>query len=614
MSQMVHLMPSTTNAENAMPGSIRKPIAAGLAAGLLALGLAACGSSSSSDSPAGSAIKVAKGIQTPLIEAQGDGKRGGTLTVLDHEDFEHLDPGQAYFSLDYEIVYAVQRPLYSNRPNTLGAPIPDMASGPAEISADGKTITIHIRHGVHFSPPVNREVTSADVAYAIERGANPNVANPYFHAYFASLEGAEHANGGPFPGITTPDRYTIVFHLTEAKAQIVAEALALPLSAPVPEEYASQFDAKKPSEYGNYQVATGPYMLKANADGKVLGVGYQPGKSATLVRNPNWNPSTDFRPAYLDQIDVNIGGDPAVIGRQVLEGTSMVQNDTPAQPIVKLAYQQFPRQLEISPGAGEAYVSVDNKHGPFTNLDLRKAFWAALDRTAMNKARGGELVSNVATHFLYPEIPGFDDAGGLVGPKADYNEHPEGDIAIAEKYVKLAGYPSGKYTGTKTLQIVGATGSPDAEDAEIVNQTLKNLGFKTKFNLVDKSVMYEKFCGVPAEQIDVCPSVGWVADFGDPQAVLDVTFNGKHIEPSGNANYGQVDIPEVNKAMEAAEPIVGTTARAAAWANIDRELVAQAVAVPYDWEKEPNIESKNVDGVGNLWNAGSWNYAFTSLK
>ena len=77
-----------------------------------------------------------------------------------------------------------------------------------------------------------------------------------------------------------------------------------PLSAPVPEEFAKKYDAKKPTEYGNYQVATGPYMFKSNAAGKVLGVGYQPGKSATLVRNPNWNPATDSRPAYLNQIDI----------------------------------------------------------------------------------------------------------------------------------------------------------------------------------------------------------------------------------------------------------------------------------------------------------------------
>ncbi len=170
-------------------------------------------------------------------------------------------------------------------------------------------------------------------------------------------------------------------------------------------------------------------MLKSDSAGKVLGVGYQQGKSATLVRNPNWNASTDSRPAYLDQIDVQIGGDTTVIGRQVLEGSGMVQNDTPAQSIVKLAYEKFRSQLEISPGAGDHYIAVDNKQGPFANINVRKAFWAALDRDAMNKARGGgELVTNVMTHFIYPEIPGFEAAGGLKGPQADYNDYPQGDI------------------------------------------------------------------------------------------------------------------------------------------------------------------------------------------
>src|ERR1035438_10101974 len=140
-----------------------------------------------------------------------------------------------------------------------------------------------------------------DVAYAIERSANPNVENPYFEAYFSSLVGFKEAHGGPFPGITTPTKHTIVFYLSEPKGQIVAGALVLPLSAPVPEEYAKKYDAHKPTEYGNYLVATGPYMFKSNAAGKVLGVGYEPGKSATLVRNPSWRASTDYRPAYLNR-------------------------------------------------------------------------------------------------------------------------------------------------------------------------------------------------------------------------------------------------------------------------------------------------------------------------
>ncbi len=590
----------------------RALIAGGLAAAL-ALGLAACGSGSGTVSGA-SGIKAPPGVRTPQSESLTGGIRGGTLTVLNHEDFEHLDPGQAYFSVDYEAIYATQRPLYSYKPNTFAAPTPDMASGPPEISSNRETVTVHIRSGVRFSPPVNREVTSADVAYAIDRGANPNVPNPYFSTYFGSLVGASTAKGGPIPGITTPNKYTIVFHLSEPKAPILAAALVLPLTAPVPEEFARKYDAHSPTEYGNYLVATGPYMFKSNSEGKVLGVGYEPGKSATLVRNPNWNPATDFRPAYLNQIDIQIGGDPNVIGRQVLEGSDMVENDEIAQLTVQLAYEHFRSQLEISAGAGTNYISVNSHHGPFTNVNLRKALWAALDRVAMNKARGGELVTNVMTHFLYPEIPGFEQAGGLKGPQFDYNDYPEGNAAVAAKYMRLAGYPSGKYTGGATLQIVGATGSPDAQDVEIVNQTLQNLGFKTKLSLVEKSVMYEKYCGTPSEEIDVCPSVGWAADFGDPQAVLDVPFNGNHIESTNNNNYGQFNDPAINRAMAAAELVVGTQARAEAWAKIDRELVAQAAAVPFAWDKQPNIESKDVDGVGDVWNLGAWDYSYTSLK
>ncbi len=587
-------------------------------AGVAALLLAACGSSSSSStsssSSSGSSSVSTGGFQSPTTQSLS-GKKGGTLVVLNESDFEHLDPGIAYYSVDYEVVFATQRPLYSNKPNTATENTPDMAEGPAEISPDLKTITVKLKPGIHFSPPVNREVTSEDVAYAIERGANPNVANPYIQSYFASIEGMPKATGGPIPGITTPNKHTIVFKLTEPKGQLVADALVLPLTAAVPKEYAEKFDKHKPSDYADHQVATGPYMLKNNAAGEVLGIGYVPGKSATLVRNPNWNPATDYRPAYLNEIQIKIGGTDAVIGRQVLESSDDVENDAQvAQSIIRLAAEKYKSQLSISPGAGSHYIGVNNKVGPFSNIDLRKAFWAALDRTAMDKARGGELVTNVMTHFIYPTIPGFEQAGGLKGPQVDYNMYPEGNKAVAEKYIKLAGYPSGKYTGGQVVDIVGATGSPTQQDAEIVDQTLKNLGFTTKFTVVEPATMYAKYCSVPKEEITVCPSVGWIADFADPQTVLNITFNGTTITSTGNVNWSQTDNPKINEAMKAAELVAGKTARATAWAKIDTELVEYAAAIPFDWDKQGNIEGNNVAGVGDLWDIGEWDYDYTSLK
>jgi peptide/nickel transport system substrate-binding protein len=586
--------------------------AAVLMGGMLTLVLAACGSSSNSSS---NAPQLKEG-ESPSGQQLYGKKHGGVLRVYDHDDFQHMDPGEAYFVVDYTVIYATQRPLYSYKPNTATQLSPDLASSMPVISNGGKTVTVYIRHGVHFSPPVNREVTSSDVAYAIERGANPKVANAYFKPYFGDIVGAASANGGPISGIETPNPYEIVFHLTEPTASLLSGALSLTLSAPVPPEFAKPLDAKSPTTYGTeYIVATGPYMLKSDLKtGKFLGIGYQPGKSATLVRNPNWNPSTDFRPAYLDEIQINIGGEPPVIGRQVLQGTNTVQNDSPAQSIVKEAYEHYPQQITFTPGSGTYYAALNNVHGPFRNIDLRKAVWAALDREAIVKARGGPLVASPMTHFLYPSVEGYEQSGGAAGPKVDYNEHTEGDMAVAEKYIKLAGYPSGRYTGGATLQVVGSTESPAEEMAQIVNSTLEKLGFKTHLSIVEQATMYSKYCGVPKQEIDVCPNVGWARDFADPQTVLYVPFWGPGIVPENNANWGQVNNAQINAAMDKAALVVGAQPRAAAWAKIDDMLVEQAVAAPEVFADQAQIKGTEVAGVNQVWNSGSWDYSFTSLK
>src|SRR5262249_12125644 len=152
-------------------------------------------------------------------------------------------------------------------------------------------------------------------------------------------------------GIQTPNSSTIVFHMTKPGSTLLIQVLTLPLSAPVPASFAAPLDRHSPTSYGaTYLVATGPYMVKADATGKITGVGYAAGDSITLVRNPNWSPSTDYRPAYLDQINVRIGGSAIAIGEQVLRGTSAVELDYPPETIVKQAYRSYPSQVSFTYG------------------------------------------------------------------------------------------------------------------------------------------------------------------------------------------------------------------------------------------------------------------------
>ncbi len=604
--------------------------------GLLAAGISACGSSSSSKSStsAGSssqnpAVKTLplKPGENPVGQQLLGKKKGGTLTVLSNGDFEHLDSGSAYYALDYGIVQATDRPLFSYPPNSASTLRPDLATAiPTNqnggITDGGKTVTVHIRTGVHFSPPVNREVTAQDVAFALERGANPNVGNAYWPAYFgagspAPLVGSTSPKykGGPLPGIQTPNTTTIVFHLMKPGAPVLISALSLPLSAPLPASFVAPLDKHAPTTYGtNYLVATGPYMIQANAQGKIQGIGYQPGKSEALIRNPNWNPKTDFRPAYLDKINFSIGGDSTVIGQQTLKGSDLVMLDTPPQAVVKQAYQQYPSQITFTPGSGDHYLTLDTQAGVFKNVNIRRAIYAALDRAAIVKARGGSLVAQPGTHFIYPGSLGFAQAGGFPGPQVPWNKNVNGDLKVAEQYMKAAGYPSGKYTGSQTAQVVYGSGGNGPAIAQIVQAAATSIGLKVKVSGVDQSTMYSKYCGVPKQEIDACPTAGWIRDFADPLSILYPTFYGPTIVPTNNSNWSQQNDPAINAAMQKAALVLDPAAHNQAWANVDKMLVDNAVAVPEDFDNQPDIESKNVAGVDMLWNEGLWDFSFTSLK
>ena len=118
--------------------------------------------------------------------------------------------------------------------------------------------------------------------------------------------------------------------------------------------------------------------------------------------------------------------------------------------------------------------------------------------------------------------------------------------------MKAAGYGAGKYTGSATVQVVGANNGNSPAIVQLVNTDLTQLGFHTHVSLVDQSVMYAKYCGVPKQEIDVCPSGGWLRDFADPLTVLYVPFYGPAIVPTNNSNFGQVNNPQINAAIQKA--------------------------------------------------------------
>jgi peptide/nickel transport system substrate-binding protein len=583
------------------------------AAGLLAAAIlapAACGDDDH-DARTSATAAGAPGAATPAP------RRGGTLTMLAASDVDFLDPGRTYYAIGYQVAYATQRTLYGYRPGDPAHAIPDLATGPAHVSADGRTITVRIRRGVRFSPPVDREVTSKDIAYAFSRFFSANLGGQYT-SYFGDLVGApRRPTDGPRPvrGIETPDPQTIVFHLRRATAPTFVAALVMQVTAPVPEEYARPFDARSPSTYNTHVVATGPYMVRNDAQGRT--VGYRPGKSIDLVRNPNWRRATDIRPGWLDHIRMRTNAtDANLAARQVLDGSHMVLDANPPPPILKRVYERQPGQAAQVPSGGYRWLPFTTTVKPFDDLNVRKAVLAGFDREAARRARGGRVAGPIATHFLPPGIPGFEEAGGLRGPGVDYlaADKPGGDPALAAAYLRKAGYPSGRYTGKETFLLIGPTGEPNKGVALVAQQELEQLGFRTRLRLVPEDAAIVDWCQNPRKKVVMCAGgIGWYRDFADPQGMLQPVFDGAAIEQGpGNTNLAQLHDPRIDAAMRRAVTLRGAE-RARAWGAIDRMVVAAAPGIPFAWDTSTLVRSKDVAGVANAYFDG-WDFAYSSLR
>ena len=588
----------------------------------LAMFVAACGGNDNNNGGGGGSKTAA--VQTKVAQ----GKKGGALTYLAAGDVDYLDTGQTYYTFGYMVAYATNRTLYSFKPTDSVTPVPDLATGPPEISADNKTITVHIKPGVKFAPPVNRVVTTKDIKYAFERAFSKEVPSGYAGAWFSSIVGTpDKPNSGdikPISGIETPDDQTIVFKLKDASAPLVAQALVMPITVPVPEEYASKWDTSTPSKFDQYQSFTGPYMVKNDpTTGKVTG--RVPGKAISIVRNPNWDAKTDYRPAYLDAINIEEGNDDlATASRRALNGTSTVCCDAGSPPaqVLKQALAHQSGQIEFVPSGGTRYIAFDTKVAPFDNVNIRKAIIASSDRDALRLTRGGKVLGDIASGWIPPGLPGFDEAGGLKqNADLDYLANPAGDPAVAKRYMLAAKQddPSlpidagGKWTGGEKVLTIATNADPGKKTAEVFQGQMEQLGFKLNFRIVPQDTLYTKFCGVPKQKVAICPNVGWFKDFSDPQAMLDATFNGNNILQQGNVNWPQLDVPAINDAMKAASTTPVGADRNKAWAKIDHMIAEQAPALPYIWDKSASVGSKNVVQVINTYSTAH-DLSYTSLK
>jgi peptide/nickel transport system substrate-binding protein len=551
--------------------------------------------------------------------SESGAQAGGTLKVLDTAGgVDSLDPGYWYYQSDYqELGNTTQRQLYGWKPDET-KPTPDLAEALPEVSNGGKTVTVKIKPGIKYSPPLqNQTVTAADIKYALERCFLPQVGNGYINVYFDTIEGVEDYKSGKakeISGIETPDDQTLVLNTTKPSGILAdGSALGMPCTVPVPKSYAQKYDKGKTSTYGDHQVFTGPYMVENDGKGKVTG--YEPSKKLTLVRNPSWDKDTDFKPAYFDRIEETCCTDATVAARKTLTGQGYLSGDYAAPPVavLKQALSSRKDQITVEPSGGNRYISLNTTVKPLDNVNVRRAISAVIDRTALRQTRGGPTLGTTATHFLPPGIAGYEEAGGVEGPGFDFASNAKANVAVAKQYMEKAGYEGGMYDGPPILTIADNE-SPAKETAEAFQQQVRAIGLDLQFREVPHATMLQKFCQVPDSNVGICPNLGWGQDFFSAQSMIDPLFNGKNIVPSGNVNTAEVNDPKLNAQIEKAKQVTDPKKAAQAWADLDKEVTDQVYFIPWLWDNNIGLQSKSMNGVSSAFNSGAFDFAFSSFE
>jgi peptide/nickel transport system substrate-binding protein len=586
--------------------------------------------------------------------APGGTYRSATQNMANTNQF---DPVGEYYGYAWGIYQQMLlRGLY-NYDHIAGAqgdvPQPDLATGAPQVSSDGLTYTFTIRNNVKWGPPLSRVVTTKDIEYAFERINDADLVAQYGTYYYGVIKGMTGQVKGikPVSGISTPNDTTIIFHLEKPTGDFLYR-LALPATYAVPKEVAGCFTT--PNKYGYYLVSDGAYMIygadQQNASScstlKPL-AGINMDKGITIVRNPNFDPSTED-PAmysnYLDgfqlAVDSSVDDIYAKIESGDLDG-NYAGDLAPATVEQKYATTASLQQY-VHSDAGDRtwYITMNLLAPPFDDPHVRAAVEYIVDRAQLVKLYGGKLHAVVGTTVEPPTV---------LPNTATYNPYPSannnGDLTQAENQIKQSKYDPG-HTGQCTAaqcsgwELLGRSDSPWKDLNPVLVADLQKIGLNPVLKQVNSTAQTNTLYAVK-KLIPMSLGEGWGKDFASPfgfdfevfnsagvfgcTAAVNISLVGISqslaqecgVGPQYNAalsNYPDHQLPSIDAKMNQCGALQGDALNSC-YADLDKYLMETAIAwVPWAWGQNLTITSNYVTQYVFDQNAGTPSLAHMAVS
>ncbi|HEY5258318.1 MAG TPA: peptide ABC transporter substrate-binding protein [Candidatus Baltobacteraceae bacterium] len=448
--------------------------------------------------------------------------------------------------------------------------IPTVANG--GISADGRTLTYHLRKNVRWSDGV--PVDSGDVLFTLHAILDPK--NPV-----RSHEGYDLIDRA-----AAPDAHTVVFHLSRAWAPAVmtyfsygfAPQFVLPAHVLRSQEPLAQaaFNAAP-------TVGDGPYTF----------VAWHRGDNLRYVANPRyWRGKPQ-----IARLDISIAPDPQTNLVMLRSGQLDWNLIAPVQKA----------QLEGSPGIGFVSVAtsviaglvINTTHPPYDDVRVRRAFAMSIDRATISKKI--TLGAYPVTDMLQPQFswaydpnvkePGFDPAGAarlldaagwLRGP--DGIRH-KGGQRLELTYVQ---FPE-TVTGVRT--------------ATIAQAELRSAGFDVTLKSISSAQLYLPRTGTLASgKFDVAYVPFTMGADPDDSSILGC---------NGASNYARWCDARVDALESRALSAQTQSNRKALYGQIAR-IVAQNVPIlylfnaSYPYAYRTRLHGFSPNAFLPTWNAATW--------
>ena len=542
-------------------------------ASVMAVSVAACGSSSSTNDT--SAADSSTTTEAADTTASADGYN---LAVCLASEPMTIDPA---------LNSAVDGAIMTNHMFEGLVKCVDNGSGEAELAPgqaeswektvnDDGTVTyaIKMRDGIKWSD--GKDVTAGDFEYSWKRLADPATAADYCYMIDMVQGYAEVADGSADKdtlGIKAVDDKNLEITLSY-DCPYFEEIMAFPATFPVRQDIVEGNEewTYSPETY----IGNGAYkMVEWSHNAYILTE-----KSETYYDYEKLGPDT-IKYTLLD--DNN-----AMLAAFNSGELNFIMNF----PTDEMANYLASGQITVAPYIGTYYVCFNTEDEVFSNPLVRQAFSLVIDRNYIveNVSQSGEVP---ATGYVPSGVYDAEGANGddfrTVGGEY-YSVSADDYQANCDKARELlaeAGYPNGE--GFPAVEYMYNTDDRHKAIAEALqNMWQTELGVTVNLSNQDWNV----FLKSRKDGDFQIARNGWIADYNDPCSFLDMWYTG------GGNNDAQYSNPEYDALIDAAKATSDQTERMAAFHKAEDLLIGQdSVLAPIYFYTNPYMLSDNISGM-----------------